>query len=490
MTAADQAVRVRIAPSPTGDPHVGTAYVALFNSIFAKKNKGAFVLRIEDTDQVRAKASSEDMIMKSLRWLGLEWDEGPDKGGPYGPYRQSERTAIYQEHAIELIQKGKAYRCFCTAQRLDEVRGAQKAAGQSILGYDRHCRSLSQTDIEKKLAEKIPFVIRLKMPTEGTVAFHDLLRGPVEFESQRMDDQVLIKSDGYPTYHLANVVDDHLMRISHVIRAEEWISSTPKHTALYEAFGWTPPQFAHLPLLRNADRSKISKRKNPVALTYYQRAGILPQALLNFLANMGWAYGNDVEVYTLEQMQEKFDLKDINLGGPVFDLVKLTWMNQLYMHKMTEDEFVHYVREQIFSVDMLKALKPLALERMSRFEQFVDNNSFFFNGALTYKDLEIIPRGRTKEDFIAILGRLLDQLDELYTWNTLAIKTMTESFLAGEGLKPKDLFMPLRLIVTGRKDSPPLFESIELIGREMTRFRIRNYIDQLKENALGSTAGH
>lgn len=476
----DSQVRVRIAPSPTGDPHVGTAYVALFNYIFAKKNNGSFVLRIEDTDQVRAKASSEDMIMRSLKWLGLNWNEGPDVGGPYGPYRQSERTPIYQEHALGLIQKGKAYRCFCTSERLDQVRAAQKASGQSILGYDRHCRQLSDADVKSKLEQKLPFVIRLKMPTEGMVSFHDELRGQVEFEAQRMDDQVLIKSDGYPTYHLANVVDDHLMKITHVIRAEEWISSTPKHTALYEAFGWTKPKFAHLPLLRNADRSKISKRKNPVALTYYQRAGILPKALLNFLANMGWSFGNDVEVYSLDQMQEKFELKDINLGGPVFDLVKLTWMNSLYMHKMSEDEFVNHMRNEIFTDAMLRSLKPLALERMSRFEQFVDNNSFFFNGSLSYVGLEIIPKGRTKEDFITILGRLLDQLDELYTWSTASVKQCVDGFLAAEGLKPKDLLMPLRLITTGRKDSPPLFESIELIGREMTRFRIRDYIEFAK----------
>lgn len=492
MAYLDQ-VRVRIAPSPTGDPHVGTAYVALFNCVFAKKHGGKFLLRIEDTDQVRAKASSEDLIMKSLRWLGLEWDEGPDKGGPYGPYRQSERTAIYKEHADILVKSGKAYRCFCTAERLDGVRAKQKADGSSILGYDRHCRELPQNKIDEELAKKTPYVVRLKMKTAGMVGFHDELRGPVEFESQRMDDQVLLKSDGFPTYHLANVVDDHLMKISHVIRAEEWISSTPKHVALYEAFGWEQPKFVHLPLLRNSDRSKISKRKNPVALTYFQRAGILPEAMLNFLGNMGWSFGNDVEIYSREQMQERFDLKDIHLGGPVFDLVKLTWMNQLYMHKMSEDEFVDYVRNQIFTEQYLKALKPLALERMSRFEQFVDNNAFFFNGTLHYSGQEqaLIPKGKTAAEMSLMLAGLVEKLDDLYEWNTEAIKACVESYKDAIGWKPKDIFMTLRIAVTGRKDSPPLFETIEVVGREMTRFRIRDcagFLGAVEQKADGSVA--
>ena len=298
-----------------------------------------------------------------------------------------------------------------------------------------------------------------------------------------MDDQVLLKSDGFPTYHLANVVDDHLMKISHVIRAEEWISSTPKHVALYEAFGWEKPLFVHLPLLRNADRSKISKRKNPVALTYFQRAGILPEAMLNFLANMGWSFGNDVEIYSQQQMAEKFELKDINLGGPVFDLVKLTWMNQSYMHKLSEDEFVAYLRNEVFSDAKLRSLKPLALERMSRFEQFVDNNAFFFNGCLDYRGVDLIPKGRTPEEIAQMLGGLVEKLDDLYEWQVEPIKAMVEAYKDSIGWKPKDVFMTLRLSVTGRKDSPPLFESIEVIGREMTRFRIRDCVRFLTTTA-------
>ena len=274
-------VRVRVAPSPTGDPHVGTAYVTVFNYVFAKKHGGDFILRVEDTDQQRFISSSEQQIYESLRWLGLEWDEGPDIGGDYGPYRQSERKEIHQEHASMLVQKGKAYKCFCTSERLDQVRTEQKANGQRT-GYDGFCRSLSQEQIQAREESGAPFVVRLKTPDEGVTSFHDGVRGNIEIKNSQLDDQVLIKSDGFPTYHLANVVDDHLMKISHVIRAEEWISSTPKHVMLYEAFGWEMPVFAHVPILRNANKSKISKRKNPVSLSYYRRKGILPGALVNF----------------------------------------------------------------------------------------------------------------------------------------------------------------------------------------------------------------
>ncbi|MFH1132138.1 MAG: glutamate--tRNA ligase, partial [Pseudomonadota bacterium] len=298
-------VRVRIAPSPTGDPHVGTAYVVLFNYAYAKRHGGKFILRIEDTDQTRSSRGSEDAILRSLRWLGLEWDEGPDVGGPHGPYRQSERSAIYKEHADLLIERGHAYRCFCTPERLTELRAKQREAKQDP-GYDGKCRELDPEEVAKRVAANEPHVVRLKMPKDGETVVPDLLRGEVVISNQQSDDQVLMKSDGMPTYHLANVVDDHLMGITHVIRAEEWISSTPKHLRLYEGFGWELPTFIHLPLLRNKDKSKISKRKNPVSLDYYREIGILPQAMINFLALLGWSYGDDQEKFTLEQMVEKF----------------------------------------------------------------------------------------------------------------------------------------------------------------------------------------
>lgn len=474
--------RVRIAPSPTGDPHVGTAYIALFNYAFAKKEGGKFILRIEDTDQTRARASSEKQILDTLSWLGLQWDEGPDCGGPYGPYRQSERTAIYAQYAEQLLSKGHAYRCFCSPGRLEELRARQKAEGLTTR-YDGHCWKLAPAEVSQKLAAQQPFVIRLHVPREGQTHFQDLLRGELSFDNERIDDQVLLKTDGYPTYHLANVVDDHLMKITHVIRAEEWISSTPKHVLLYRAFGWEEPVFCHMPLLRNSDRSKISKRKNPVSLAYYRRAGILPQALNNFLALMGWSYGDDREIFSLQEMISIFDLKKISLGGPVFDLVKLTWLNQHYMHRMDEDAFVNYIRDEIFNPAYIKKMKPLVLERMSRFEQFVDKNDFFFNGSLDYQHVELIPKGKDKEEMGRMVGELVERLDDLYDWNSETLHKVMEDHRSALAWKPKDYFMSVRLIVTGRKDSPPLAETMEVLGREIVRFRLRDCLQHLSAGA-------
>ncbi len=481
---AERPVRVRIAPSPTGDPHVGTAYVALFNYAFAKRHNGKFLLRIEDTDQARAKSSSEGQIQKTLHWLGLNWDEGPDCGGDHGPYRQSERLPIYLKHAEMLINSGHAYRCFCTQERLGDLRIQQRQQGLPP-GYDRFCRSLSEDERKQKQKEGVPFVVRLAVPTDGVTSFHDELRGKVEFENHRIDDQVLLKSDGFPTYHLANVVDDYLMKISHVIRAEEWVSSTPKHVLLYKFFGWEEPKWVHLPLLRNADRSKISKRKNPVSLEYYRRAGILPEAMTNFLALMGWSFGNDVEIFSLKQMCEKIDFKDISLGGPVFDLVKLTWLNQQYLQKLSEDEFVRHVREEVFSEAYIRAIKPLAIERIAKFDQFVDQNAFFFNGELNYKGVELSSpdptKGKSKAEVKEMFKELVEILDECYVWQLEDLKNIMETHRAKIGWKPKDYFMPVRLAVTGRKDSPPLTETMVVLGREMVRFRLR---DCMKSEAV------
>lgn len=472
-------VRVRLAPSPTGDPHVGTAYVALFNYVFAKKHGGDLILRIEDTDQVRSRSSSEQMIMHSLKWLGLQWDEGPDVGGPHGPYRQSERREIHQKYTNQLVEGGHAYRCFCTTARLDEMRKEQKAKGQNA-GYDRHCREFALADVQKQLDAKVPFVVRLKMPTEGVTVVQDAIRGAVEFENQRIDDQVLMKSDGFPTYHLANVVDDHTMKISHVIRAEEWVSSTPKHVQLYKAFGWEAPTFVHLPLLRNADKSKISKRKNPTSLRYYERAGILPETMVNFLGLMGWSFGGDVEIFTLQQMIEKFELKQLNLGGPIFDQVKLGWLNNQYLQKVSEDRFVSLVRDQMFAPEYLKQLRPLVLERMERLEQFTDQFGFFFNGALKYDGIPLVPAGKTPEDIKTMVGELVEMLDEVYDWDTPHIQAAMAAHKEQLGWKPKDYFMTVRLIVTGRKDSPQLVDSMAVLGREMVRFRLRDSLKQIK----------
>ncbi|MBI2602937.1 MAG: glutamate--tRNA ligase [Deltaproteobacteria bacterium] len=468
-------IRVRIAPSPTGDPHVGTAYITLFNYAFAKKNGGKLILRIEDTDEVRSKESSEEQIMTSLKWLGLQWDEGPDCGGEYGPYKQSERKHIHRQHADKLLDIGAAYRCFCSSKRLAELRAKQKEQGLKTK-YDGKCRSLGDAELEKLLSSRKSYVVRMKVPKEGVSKFHDVIRGDIEIENDLLDDQILLKSDGFPTYHLANVVDDHLMKITHVIRAEEWVNSTPKHVILYDAFGWEKPQFVHLPLLRNADRSKISKRKNPISLNYYRKRGILPKALVNFLGLMGWSYSAEKEIFSVEEMIEKFDLRQIHLGGPIFDLKKLTWMNHHYVQKMDEDEFADYVREEMFSREHLKHIHQVLFERLETLDQFVEKGFYFFSPPPIVSMEEVCPPTRQPEEVKAMLNSLLEHLDVLYVWEMVHIQEIIDKHRTQIDWKPKEYLPVLRLILTGRKDSPPLSKTIEIMGREISRQRIRDWI--------------
>ena len=332
-------VRTRIAPSPTGDPHVGTAYIALFNRCFAHQHGGEFVLRIEDTDRQRSTGKSEQDILSSLKWLGLTWDEGPGCEGDLGPYRQSERSEIYSNHIQQLLDNGSAFRCFCTPERLDELR-KQQMQDKSQPGYDGHCLSLSQTECENKCAAGESHVVRMKVPREGQCTFNDMLRGEISIDWAQIDLQVLLKADGMPTYHLANVVDDHLMEISHVIRGEEWINSAPKHILLYQYFGWELPVFCHLPLLRNVDKSKLSKRKNPTSIRYYEAMGYLPEALLNYLGMMGWTMPTGEEKFSLTEMEASFDISRISLGGPIFDIEKLDWLNgKIIREELTDEAF-------------------------------------------------------------------------------------------------------------------------------------------------------
>ena len=483
-------VRTRIAPSPTGDPHVGTAYVALFNYAWAKKNGGQFILRIEDTDRERSNPTAERMIFSSLRWLGLEWDEGPDVGGPHGPYRQSERFAIYTEHAEQLVAMGAAYPCFCTRERLDALRKEQiaKKLAQAT-GYDGLCRAIAPEEAARRRAAGESHVIRLAMPRPGTTRVSDLLRGELEFDNTQVDDQVLIKSDGFPTYHLANVVDDRLMAITHVIRAEEWISSLPKHVLLYRAFGWPEPTFCHLPLLRNADKSKISKRKNPVSLNFYERAGYLPEAVLNYLALMGWAISADREEFTLAEFIAAFDLKDITLGGPVFDLEKLTWMNGKYIRTMPVADLLSRLRSTVLSDEYLLKVLPLAHERVEKLEDFVEYARFFFVGEVAY-DAEarerLVAKKRTAAETADALGRLLEErLDPLLDWTAVSLEAVMRAFAEEIAWKPGDLFMPVRIAVTGKAATPPLFETMEVLGREVCRRRLRCAVETLRGMGTG-----
>ena len=474
-------VRVRIAPSPTGDPHVGTAYIALFNYVFAKKHGGQFILRIEDTDQTRSHPESEKAILRALKWVGLAWDEGPDIGGPYGPYRQSERAELYRTSVQTLIDSGTAYRCFCTEERVDELRKQQKVAG-GRQGYDRHCRQLTSGQSEERKRVGNPYVVRLKMPVEGETVVKDLLRGEVRFENSLIDDQVLLKSDGFPTYHLANVVDDHEMKITHVIRAEEWLVSTPKHEALYNAFGWQIPTWVHMPLLRNPDKSKISKRKNPVSLDYYRDAGYLPTALLNFLGTMGWSIAGDREKFSLAEMIEVFTFDRISLGGPVFDLVKLRVLNSIYLRELDDQQIVERLREWRFSDDYLRALVPLVRERIELLSDFIGKTDFFFAGDVDHGALgaDLIPKKRTRAETIEMCKAITEWLDLQRDFSAQALEAEAKSFTQTTGWAPKEVFMLLRVGATARKATPPLFETLAVLGRDLVRRRIRECTEVLK----------
>jgi glutamyl-tRNA synthetase len=479
-------VRTRIAPSPTGDPHVGTAYVALFNYALARKHGGQFVLRIEDTDRERSSEASEAMIFDALQWLGLSWDEGPDVGGPHGPYRQSERGAVYREHVEMLIDRGAAYPCFCTRERLDALRAEQKAQKLNF-GYDGLCRRLDPDEARKRREAGEAHVVRLAMPEEGQTVVPDLLRGDIEFDNAQVDDQVLLKSDGFPTYHLANVVDDNLMGITHVIRAEEWLSSLPKHVRLYEGFGWQPPVFCHLPLLRNADRSKISKRKNPVSLNFYRGAGYLPEALVNYLALMGWAMPDEREEFSLDEFVAEFSLERISLGSPVFDVEKLRWLNGKYLRRLPPSGILDRLRGGPLSDEHLLEVLPLVQERIDTLEDFFSYAGFFFTGEVPLNDealKALVPKGRSAPETAKLLRALLEEeVDRILDWSPETLERILRGFGEKKGWPPKDLFMSVRVATTGRKASPPLFETLGVLGKERCRRRLRRAAEVLKTGA-------
>ena len=488
-------VRVRIAPSPTGDPHVGTAYIGLLNYIYARQRSGRFILRIEDTDRTRFVPTSEQMIFDSLRWVGLTWDEGPDVGGPYGPYRQSERTAIYREHAEMLLASGHAYRSFETAEELEAMR-QQQIAAKVPPRYNGAHRHLTQAQIDAYLTEGRPYTVRLKVPENQSTTFTDELRGSITFDHNNVDDQVLLKSDGYPTYHLANVVDDHLMRITDVIRAEEWISSTPKHVLLYAAFGWELPRFWHMPLLRNTDKSKISKRKNPVSLVFYQQSGYLPQAMLNFLGLLGGGMAQPTEqeivsrglntkegdIFSLAEMLEKFDFRRISLGGPVFDLVKLKWLNGEYLRKRTPDEFFTALRSTILSDSYIRAIAPLVQSRMEILGQFGDMTGFFFADNILPPESVWLPKKRSFEESVAFIAEQLAAL-EAAAWEAEAIEFSLKTLGEAKQWPVKENFMLLRAILTGSTTSPPLVESMLVFGKARTLDRVRRFLEAQKKQA-------
>jgi glutamyl-tRNA synthetase len=473
-------VRTRIAPSPTGDPHVGTAYIALFNMCFARAHGGQFLLRIEDTDQARSTPESEQAILDSLRWLGLEWDEGPDVGGDYGPYRQSERMDLYGKYAQQLVDEGKAFICYRTAQELNELREARRAAGNSTALKPSDLQ-LSEDEEAVRRAVGEAYVVRMMVPEEeGACAIQDMLRGTIELDWSMVDAQILLKSDGMPTYHLANVVDDHLMGITHVLRGEEWINSAPKHKLLYEYFGWDMPQLCHLPLLRNPDKSKLSKRKNPTSILYYQRMGFLPEALLNYLGRMGWSMPDESEKFSLPEMVAAFDIQRVSLGGPIFDIEKLSWLNGLWIREdLDQTQLAQRLVDWAYNEANLMMVLPHAQKRMEILSDFAPLASFLVSGTLPLSEADFAPAKAKKENIVKHLQFSLWRLEAQRHWTRDNIWNDLKGIADALEIKVKDFLAPLFVAIAGSSASFSVVDSMEMLGPDMSRARIRHAIEVL-----------
>ena len=479
-------IRVRFAPSPTGYLHVGGLRTALYNYLFAKKNNGKFILRIEDTDRNRYVEGAVENLIKALKWAGLDYDEGPDAAGNFGPYMQSERLDIYK-HAEELIEKGNAYYCFCAPERLKALREEQEKQKLPQAKYDKHCLNLSKSEVEEKLKSGIPHVVRLNVIPNQKISFNDIIREHVEFDSSNVDDQVLIKSDGFPTYHLANVVDDHLMQISHVIRGEEWLSSTPKHVLLYDAFGWERPQFAHLPLLLNPDKSKLSKRQGDVAVEDYRDKGYLKEALINFVALMGWNAGDDREFYYLNELVEKFSLDRVNKAGAVFDLQKLSWLNAEHLRKKSDNELLQLLKKEIRNSEfadknieddyLLKIISAMK-ERVGFVKEFITTCRYFYFAPEEYeqKSVEKNWKPETPGQIIKLrdaFAKLSNPSKEDYEH---ALAKVAEELNTDKG----KLIHPLRLAVSGQSTGPGMFDLLFILGKDEAIKRIDTALLKIK----------
>lgn len=472
-------VRTRIAPSPTGDPHVGTAYIALFNLCFARQHGGQFILRIEDTDRVRSTLESERMILDSLRWLGLEWDEGPDVGGPHGPYRQSERGDIYAEYARQLIEAGHAFKCYRTSEELDELREARKASGMH-LALKPDDLALPDDEVARREREGWPYVVRMKVPSSGTCVIDDMLRGTIEVDWAQVDAQVLLKSDGMPTYHLANVVDDHLMGITHVLRGEEWINSAPKHQLLYEYFGWEMPVLCHMPLLRNPDKSKLSKRKNPTSINYYKRMGFLPQAVINYLGRMGWSMPDEREKFSLDEMMAHFDIQRVSLGGPVFDLEKLTWLNGLYIREDLDDRaFLKALMEWAFNEEYVGQILPQVRTRVETLSQVAPLAGHFFSGVPEVREQDFDGIKLEREELVRLLQFLVWRFEAVPAWHKEALLAEVKLLAGHFGFKMKDFLAPVFIAITGSAASTSVMDAMAILGSDVTRARLRHAIEVL-----------
>jgi glutamyl-tRNA synthetase len=471
-------VRTRIAPSPTGAPHIGTAYIALFNYAFAKRHGGEFILRIEDTDQTRCTPESEQAILDALRWIGLPWSEGPDVGGGCGPYRQSERLPIYRDYVSKLVAKGAAYPCFCDTERLAQLR-AQQTQNKEQPGYDGLCAGVEPVAAQKRMDAGEPYVIRMKVPREGCCEFKDRLRDEVSIPWRQVDHQVLLKSDGFPTYHLANVVDDHLMGITHVIRGEEWISSTPKHVLLYQLFGWEAPEFIHLPLLRNPDKSKLSKRKNPTSILYYQRAGILPEALINYLGGLAYSMPDGSERFTLDQLCECFDIDRVSLGGPIFDLTKLKHFNGQYIRDMDPNALLECMKGWLLNDGVWRRILPLAQPRLDALADFLPKVVFLFADQLAYAPQDLLESGMDGEQAVDLLKIAQWELEKPGPWKAEKIHGVLNGISETEEVPFKQMMALFFVAISGERVALPLFDSMEMLGRDLVLRRIQYALDAL-----------
>ena len=481
-------VRVRFAPSPTGLPHIGNIRTALFNWLFARHHGGKFIVRVEDTDQDRLVPGATDAVLEALDWLDIQWDEGPRVGGPYGPYFQSERLDIYQKLADELLDREWAYRCYCSEARLKEMREAQ-ARDKSPTGYDRHCRNLSKDERRAQEAEGGKSVIRFAVPKSGATVVEDLIRGQVVWQNELLDDFILIKSDGYPTYHMAVVTDDHLMEISHVMRAEEWLPSTPRHLQLHQALGYEPPQFAHLPMILGPDRSKLSKRHGATFVLDYRDQGFMQEALVNFLELVGWSLDDHTEIMTPSAVIENFSLERVNKAAAIFDYEKLTWMNGMYIRQLSEEDLADRLLPVLekglpsewlpVDRDYLLRIVPLIRERIKLLTDATDMTDIFFQTDLDFDPQRLIQKGMDHQSAIAALGACQAELTKAETFEHEPLEQALRAAATELELSPRQFFGTLRVAATGKDATPPLFETMEVLGRERVLYRLQQAIQRL-----------
>jgi len=474
-------VRTRIAPSPTGNPHIGTMFQGLLDYVFAKKHGGDFIVRIEDTDQKRKMENAEEELFKAFAWIGIEPDESPVHGGKFGPYRQSERLKIYNKHAKDLIESGKAYYCFCSPARLERVRADMQKAGQPPM-YDRHCRDIDPVEAKRR-SESENCVVRMIVPDGETIVLKDLIRGEIKFESRVVDDQVLLKSDGFPTYHLAVVVDDHLMEISHVVRGEEWISSAPKHILLYRYFGWDMPALVHTPLLRNPDKSKLSKRHGHAQVDWYVKEGYLKEAVVNFLATRVWNHPKGEEVFGMEELIEHFDLADMHITGPIVDLDKLKWLNGQWIRRMGDNELLERMEPFVpsgLARDKLEKIWPLVKERIEKLSDIEELTDYLVE--MPELDVKAVLR-ESKVNAVKTaeyLGQVIEALETVDSWSVSQLEKRLHQLQEETGWKPRPAFMTIRLAATGRSATPPLFDTLEVIGKTETIKRLAHAKEKLE----------